>query len=195
MAMKQKGEREERVHPLAWIFYTILLPLIFTVVMIGVALQVFGYNVTGALRGYASTLPVVGRLVAAAPASARTPRHPVDPWKTAAGRDARSLRVAQAQLAVLRGEVSRLGGQADQYAKELAAARAQVRTLRALRVKAAREGQVLANMSSSQAALILVQQPTATQVLILQAMNTSDQAALLAALPPKTAAALLQAGG
>ena len=195
MAVKHNGGREERVHPLAWIFYTILLPLIFTIVMIGVALQVFGYNVTGALRGYASTLPVVGRLVAAAPAATRALRQPVDPWKTAAERDARALRVVRAQLAGLRGEVSRLGAQAGQYSKELAAARAQVQTFQAHRVKAAQEGQVLANMSSSQAALILMQQPTATQVLILQAMSTSDQAALLAALPPKTAAALLQAGG
>ncbi len=195
MARRQKDGQAERVHPLAWIFYTILLPLLFTVVMIGVALQIFGYNVTGALDGYAASLPVVGRLFSPARATQSARPHHANVWKVTAGRDAIALRSAHRQLVQLQAELAREKTASGRYSQQLTAVRAQLKALQAKRAAAAKEGQVLANMTASQAALILMQQPIAAQVPILQAMSTTDQASLLAALPPKTAARLLQAGG
>jgi flagellar motility protein MotE (MotC chaperone) len=51
---------EKKYSILEWVFYIVILPLLFTVVLAGVFMSFLGYDIAGAIRNTVASVPVIG---------------------------------------------------------------------------------------------------------------------------------------
>lgn len=188
---------DRRAGPVAWLFYTIVLPLLFTAVMVGVLLQVLGFNLLAPLEKEAARIPVINHWFFAAKETkgAHSGPAPVPVWRTELIRDAARLAALRAQVARVSRE---LAGARRMLAVEEARVKADEAKLSALALSAkenAKLATVYTNMSPNQAALIIEALPIRQQVGIFRAMDPVDQASILADMPAAQAAKVMEAGG
>ncbi len=200
--MKSKGKQvvekgndhqTRRSQSISWIFYYVILPIVATAIFAALALQILGYNVIGTIGSRigqmegSHLLNSHGKAVAT-PSSAAT---------------VASVQLAQKEIIIkkLDSQVATMKQQLTQSDQRFASTEANLKQLQVELKKmqnaatsASKEAVVYANMSSQQAAAILMQLSTYQQVLILKNMSAADQASILAVIPPKQAAKLLQAG-
>lgn len=186
-----------RVGPVAWLFYTVVLPVFFTAIMVGVLLQVLGFNLLAPVEKAAVGIPVIKNWIPAARVAkgSKSGPAPLPVWRVELIRDA-------TRMTALRAEVTRVSQELAGARKTLAAqgvtVRADEAALAAFKRTAksnAKLATVYMNMSPNQAALIIQALPVAEQVGIFRAMDPVDQASILADMPPAKAAKIMEAGG
>ncbi|PWI58190.1 magnesium transporter MgtE N-terminal domain-containing protein [Sulfoacidibacillus thermotolerans] len=187
-----KAEGERRFRPLSWIFYYVLLPIIATALFAAVALQILGYNVIGTLESRITRIAGTHQLLnhgAGSTSSAQTA--------------ALRIEVAQKQLTIetLNRKVAALSQQVALSTRQIQSEKTAIQALQAKLAQkqsaaaiAAKQAAIYTNMSSQQAAVILLQLSQSEQVAILKDMSSADAASILADMPAKQAAQLLQAG-
>ena len=198
----------KKPHPIAWLWWTILLPLLCTAAIVLVLLQIFGFDPFG--RAWQAALhearhaPVIGRYIPTSAATAH--KNKASPAmkraQTALAALHHQLALANARDALLTHTVAGLEAQTKrlhaQLARDVAALHARhvrLTAVQAAQNRIAAQASVLTQMGPNQAALILKYQPLKNQVALLRVMSAANQAAILAAMTPKAAAAILKASG
>lgn len=186
--------KEGRVRPISWLFYTILLPIIFFVIIMAfVAQMFFGFNVVGKVNAWMTGNPVIRHAMGLPPvlppvaSQVLAVRIELNKATQEVGQLRTGLAQAQTQVQTSQGLIAKLRA-------ELKQTQASLRASSKLTATAASDAQIYTNMSADQAAKVLVQLPFALQVRTLHAMDAADTAAILAAMSPTVAAKLLQAG-
>ncbi|GAX91450.1 magnesium transporter MgtE N-terminal domain-containing protein [Effusibacillus lacus] len=182
--------REERSYgKLEWLFYIIILPLLFTLLILGLVLQFMGYNVTGKLLAIARQTPVLSSIV---------------PPDEATRKERSELQKLQAQLDEANKQLTSV-----QQSKDLLQQDLQTRDAELAKLKKTAEdqkkreeerkqiekywqdkAQIFSSMSPKNAASILSQTAPFEARSILYAMDAETKAAILAKMDPKVAASL-----
>jgi flagellar motility protein MotE (MotC chaperone) len=191
---KTDAEKQE-YSALERFLYIILLPVLFALVLLGVLLTLFDYDVKGALTNIGRNIPVVKSFV---PEDDPEPTF-VNPVNAALAQDER-LAELEAELAGKTAEIARL--QSDLAAREQAYASLEdnVEQLvlgreqeeedrQAYRARLKSLANMYAGMSARKAASILEQMTLPEMVLILYEMSADERGDILARMDPETAAA------
>jgi len=176
--------------------YIFLLPVLFTLVLVGVLLTLFGYDLKGALLDVGRNMPVVRLLV---PEEEKKPDEtPANPASAAllleervaeleallADKNAEiaalqsNLTARERQVAELEAGVEQLMQNREQEAQDLEQTRDRLKSL----------ANMYAGMSASKAASILEQMTLPDLVLILYEMGTEERGNILARMDPAVAA-------
>lgn len=196
--MADKRDKPYEVRPLSWVFYMIILPIMFTIVLLIVILQfILGFNVTGTFNTWLDQFPIV-RHTLGLPAKMPPVSEQVLSLKTklklTVANDQLQLKSLEVSVHHLQQQLASSKTSASMMRKKLHHAQVQLVAAQRVAKNAKSEATVFMNMSPAQASQILVQLPFHEQVLTLQAMDAPDQASVMAQLPVKVAAKLLQAG-
>lgn len=191
---KTDAEKQE-YSALERFLYIILLPVLFALVLLGVLLTLFDYDVKGALANIGRNIPVVKSFI-----PDNEPEQPfVNPVNAALAQDER-LTELESELAEKTAEIARL--QSDLAAREQAYASLEdnVEQLvlgrereeedrQAYRARLKSLANMYAGMSARKAASILEQMTLPEMVLILYEMGADERGNILARMEPETAAA------
>lgn len=172
--------------------YIILLPVLFTLVLVGVLLTLFDYDVKGALYQIGRTIPVVKSFVPAEEGHVNPANATVLLEERLSGLEAelaeKNARIAELQSELAAREQAYEALEADieglllgreRAAEDAAEYRAQLKAL----------ANMYTGMSAGKAAAILEQMSLPELVLILYEMRTDDRGTLLARMDPEIAAA------
>ncbi|MCY0875309.1 MAG: hypothetical protein OWT28_03390 [Firmicutes bacterium] len=180
--------------PLSWIFYTLVLPIIFTMIIIALIVQfILGINIAGAVSNWALSNPAVRHTMGLGPVPVPVPRQ-VATLDAVIQRDVQMLATLRRQNANLQSDITSLQTRVAQATQKLQEAQRQIKGLKTSNHSAQNAATVYMDMAPNQAALIIERLPFEQQVMTLKAMDASDQASILSEFSTAQAAKLLQAG-
>lgn len=180
--------------PLSWIFYTLVLPIVFTVIIVALIVQfILGINVAGAASNWAQKIPVVRHVMGLGPLPVPVPIQ-ISNLDTVIAGDVHELAVLREQNGGLQTQVASLQARIAEESAKWSAAQRELRTLTHSMHSAANAATVYIDMAPNEAALIIARLPFDQQVLTLRAMDPADQASILSQFSTVQAAKLLQAG-
>ncbi|MFC4768787.1 hypothetical protein [Effusibacillus consociatus] len=179
---------EERAYgKMEWLFYIIILPLLFTSLILGLVLQFMGYNVTGKLLSVARQTPVISSIV---PPDEKTKQ------------ERSEVRKLTAELDQVKKDLEQAKQTSEQYAQDLAQKEQQVAQLKQKNEQADKQesdrqaadeywktqAKVYSEMSPKNAAGILASLPLVEARAIIGRMTTDVKASVLEKMDPKYAA-------
>lgn len=187
--MNEKGMRS-----ISWIFYTFILPIIFSVIILFLIIQfMFGINVTGSVSNWALQFPIVRHAIGLGPLPVPVPVQ-IKQMRSKMQADAQQIARLQQEVATLQSQVSQANQQASTTETRLSIVKKQLHALQKLHQSAVVSAAIYSNMTPDQAALIISQLPFAQEVIALRAMDPGTQASILGKMSAAKAAKLLQAG-
>lgn len=187
--MNEKGTRS-----LSWIFYTFILPILFTLIIVFLIVQfMLGINVTGAVSTWAVQVPVIRHALGLAPIEPPVSEQ-VKRLSTAFSAEELEVTDLKQKISLLQSKIVALQNQDAGALSQYQLVKKQLKAEQVAMHRAQNESAIYTNMSPSQAAQIIVQLPFAQEVLVLKAMDAGTSAQILAQLPVKQAAKLLQSG-
>jgi len=188
--MKESGAR-----PLSWVFYTLILPILFTVIIVFLIVQfMLGINLTGDVSTWAVQVPVIRHALGLAPIQPPVAKQ-VQDLRTELAVQMEKVAGLQEQLSSLEEKLASSQSSQSGDAHRLDAVQSQLRKLEASMHSAAAAAAIYTNMAPGQAAQIILQLPFGQEVLTMKAMDSGTQAQILSQMPVAKAARLLQAGG
>lgn len=187
--MKERGSRS-----FSWLFYTFLLPIFFTAIIVFLIVQfILGINVAGAIGNYAVKFPVVRHTLGLAPVPVPIPEQ-VLALRGELNREVKKTTAFKLQVATLQNEVNHSKSVQISLKTSLHDVKHQLAALESAIHTAQNASTVYVDMSPTQAAQIISLLPFSQQVLTIRALDAATQASILGQLTSKQAAKLIQAG-
>ncbi len=190
--MKSKGEKGKS-KPVSFIFFYVLLPILFALILAVVVLQLIGFNVVGKVTGQLQKVSVVRHILGEPPIPLPVPQQVANLTV--------QLNSKTSQVKKLTIELHKVQTELAKTMKTLQSTQVNLKKTQTALVNAqqlksqmTKQAAVYSNMSSTQAAQILSKLPFNTQVQTLQAMTSTEQAAILSQMNVNLAAKLLKAG-
>ncbi|WCK52896.1 hypothetical protein PP175_15855 [Aneurinibacillus sp. Ricciae_BoGa-3] len=191
----EEVSEEQSYSKLEWIFYIIVIPLLFTLVLSGIIAQMFGYNVVGVLAKWLHQVPVVQKVLPADSSSS-------SPATSANNTDAKTKEIdsLKKQLQTKDKQISDLTKQAQSDKQTMLQTQTQAQDAKrtadankqALDQDRQKQLATLANiytsMSPSKAAPIMERLTLQEASLILKTMQPADSSAILSKMDPQKAA-------
>lgn len=185
---------EERAYgKLEWFFYIIILPLLFTCLILGLVLQFMGYNVTGKLMSIARQTPVIGSML---PADEATKKQQSELRKLQAQLDEanKSLATTKTTNDLLQQDVNSRNAELEKLKQKEEADKKLQADKKAVDDYWKGKAKTYTEMSAKSAASILSKIPAQEARAILDVMQTDVRAAIMEKMDPKTAARLESEG-
>ncbi|BCJ85263.1 magnesium transporter MgtE N-terminal domain-containing protein [Effusibacillus dendaii] len=184
------AEQTERNYgKMEWLFYMIILPLLFTSVMVGLVLQLMGYNVTGKLLTVARHTPGLSAIIPPDEATKQEQsqvsklQKMLEDVKQALGMSQQTNDLLKADLDTKNSELAKLQQQAADKLKA-------DQQLQQNMAQWKQQAKMYSNMSPQNAASILSQMPVADAKNILSVMNADAKASILEKMDPQKAAGI-----
>jgi flagellar motility protein MotE (MotC chaperone) len=191
----EEVSEEQSYSKLEWIFYIIVIPLLFTLVLSGIIAQMFGYNVVGVLAKWLHHVPVVEKILPA-DSSAGAPAAPAN------STDAKTKEIdnLKNQLQTKDKQVSDLTKQAQSDKQSMLQTQKQAQDAKTTadvnkqaldqdrQKQLAAMAQIYTAMSPSKAAPIMEKLTLQESSLILKTMKPADSSAILSKMDPQKAA-------
>ncbi|MBL0388913.1 hypothetical protein JJB07_20155 [Tumebacillus sp. ITR2] len=192
-------ESEHRYSGMEWTFYIVILPMLFTALLVGIILQFLGWDITGKIGHAARAIPGVSKIL------------PAEPQETAANGEtqadpAKQLQDAQDQIKSLEdtkkqlesdmvkkdSEITNLKKQIDDLKKKPDAKKDGSTTGTASTTDPfVQQAQVYAQMSPTKAAAVMSQLSVTEVKHIFSKMTNEQQAAILEKMDPAIASKIL----
>lgn len=182
--MEERAERKESRRE--WFLYMIVLPLLFTVILTAVLLQVLGFNVSGQLLKWGSSAPYVGQLLSGPEEMSETQTEPTISERLEALKEEQAIQVRQYEEAIREKDeqIDLLTSEIEQLKLQLE--QSEARHLEQLREKDVAE--LYAAMSPSRAAPIMEEMSIEEIARLLSLLKKEERSLILARLNPETAA-------
>lgn len=187
-------ENENRYGKLQWFFYIILVPTIFTVILVGIIFSFLGYDVVEAAKSLTKNIPIVSSLVQSDEDENTPELSPSEKLELAQT----ELSTAQAELETLKTslqkkdmEILELEQRIKQREESEERAREIEESTAAARAQQNRElAELYGSMSAKRAAAILEKLTLYESALIVKEMDSQQRTALMAKFDPAFAANL-----
>jgi flagellar motility protein MotE (MotC chaperone) len=188
-------ETERRYSGMEWVFYIIILPMLFTALLVGIILQFLGYDITGKIGHAARSLPVINKIMPADPNEVAADNAAVDP--------AKQLQDAQDQVQSLENSKKQLEDDLVKKDSEIEKLKKQIEDLKkkpdaqkddsatAATDPYVQQAQVYSQMNASKAAVIMAQLSVTEAKRIMAKMTNDQKAAILEKMDPAIASKIL----
>ncbi|KEO82933.1 magnesium transporter MgtE N-terminal domain-containing protein [Tumebacillus flagellatus] len=192
-------ESERRYSGMEWTFYIIILPMLFTALLVGIILQFLGWDITGKIGHAARAIPGVSKILPAEETQSAADGDKPDP--------AQQLQDAEDQIKALEDSKKQLESDMSKKDTEISNLKKQIDDLKKKADATAKNGtsaggaaaadpyvqqaQVYSQMSPAKAAAVMSQLSVTELKHIFSKMTNEQQAAILEKMDPAIASKVL----